>query len=495
MTARTSGSRARLALRCPGDLAPWPTHAPAGGPSVSAREGVAAGHTATAEAGAALLARGGGAVDAAVAMMLVSCAAETIFTGLAGGGFATVYEAATGTVTCVDFFVAVPGLGGGQAHPTTAIEISFVGQQVPYEIGPGTVAVPGVPAGAHHLWQRWGRVPWAEVVEPGRQASYGTPFPHTHADLLPRIVPAMCVGEGDRVYRRADGQLLAAGDPLRHPDHHRAYELLARDPTAFYRGEYADALLACVAEGSALRQADLDAYAVVETAPASARFDALDVYARGDDLDDLLGTLEDAARRVPGDPHTDLGSALGLVAALRAPDRRAETTNVVAVDGRGDACVITTSLGLGSGVWVPGFGVHLNSMLGEGELVRAVLEPGTRMGSMMSPLVAVDGAGRLVGAAGAAGGSRIRPALVQTLLRMLRGEAPQQAIDAPRLNALPHLVRLEPGFHPAVLEGLELAGIPVAVAAGLDPYFGGVSAISPLGGGADPRRSGSVLMR
>jgi len=46
------------------------------------RAGVAAGHRTTAEAGAAILDRGGNAVDAAVAMMLVSCAAETIFTGL-----------------------------------------------------------------------------------------------------------------------------------------------------------------------------------------------------------------------------------------------------------------------------------------------------------------------------------------------------------------------------------------------------------------------------
>ena len=57
------------------------------------------------------------------------------------------------------------------------------------------------------------------------------------------------------------------------------------------------------------------------------------------------------------------------------------------------------------------------------------------MGSMMSPLVALDAESRLVAAAGAAGGSRIRPALVQTLLRVLRGTAPQQAIDAARLNA------------------------------------------------------------
>ena len=124
-------------------------------------------------------------MDAAVAMMLVSCAAETIFTGLGGGGFATVYDAASGRVRCIDFFVAVPGLGGRSSGPKIAIEINFVGQQVPYEIGPATVAVPGVPAGALHLWRNWGRLPWLDVVEPGLQASYGTPFPRMHANLLP----------------------------------------------------------------------------------------------------------------------------------------------------------------------------------------------------------------------------------------------------------------------------------------------------------------------
>ncbi len=112
---------------------------------------------------------------------------------------------------------------------------------------------------------------------------------------------------------------------------------------------------------------------------------------------------------------------------------------------------------------------------------------------MMSPLVALDDQG-LALIAGAAGGSRIRPALVQCMLRMLRGMTPQEAIDAPRLNALRDLVRLEPGFAPEVLEALRSAGDRVVVADHRDPYFGGVSAISPLGGGADPRRSGYVIM-
>jgi gamma-glutamyltranspeptidase/glutathione hydrolase len=115
------------------------------------------------------------------------------------------------------------------------------------------------------------------------------------------------------------------------------------------------------------------------------------------------------------------------------------------------------------------------------------------MGSMMSPLVALDDEHRLMAVAGAAGGSRIRPALLQVLIRMLRGAAPQDAIDAPRLNPLPGLVRVEPGFSPEVLDALA-ARSAVAAADRRDPYFGGVSALSPLGGGADPRRSGSVVL-
>ena len=61
---------------------------------------VAAGNPVTAEVGAQILRQGGTAGDAAAAMVLASCVAETVFTGLGGGGFATYYDAATGTTTC-----------------------------------------------------------------------------------------------------------------------------------------------------------------------------------------------------------------------------------------------------------------------------------------------------------------------------------------------------------------------------------------------------------
>ncbi|HET9649341.1 MAG TPA: gamma-glutamyltransferase [Microlunatus sp.] len=454
--------------------------------------GVAAGHQTTARAGAEILQQGGSAADSAVAMMLVSCAAETLFTGLSGGGFAIYYDAEHRTATCLDFFVQIPGLTGRTPGPGRPIEVVFVGQQVPYDIGPSTVAVPGVPAGALRLWERWGRLDWAAVVAPGLAASYGTPFPQAHADLLPFVSQAMHVGDGDWVYRRSDGTFLQAGDVLVHEDQHLAYRLLAEDPTAFYRGSFATAMVDALDDGGSMDLADLEAYAVIESEPRVVPWRGTRVAARGNDLDDLLGTLlamEDTSADLRHDPV----AALALVAALRGPDRRAETTNCVAVDADGNACAITTTLGLGSGVWVPGYGVHLNSMLGEGELIRGELRPGQRMGSMMSPLLVFAG-GEPVIVAGAAGGSRIRPALIQCLLGMVDGRSPQEAIDAPRLNPVPGLVRLEPGFAPGVVHALERAGNRVAIADQLAPYFGGVSAISTLGGGADPRRGGTVLL-
>ena len=98
--------------------------------------GVAAGHPATAEVGLRTLAAGGSAADAAVAAMLACCVAESILTGIGGGGFATYFDAATGRVTCLDFFCSVPGLDDDlKAEPMVPIEVSFGEVPMSYMIG------------------------------------------------------------------------------------------------------------------------------------------------------------------------------------------------------------------------------------------------------------------------------------------------------------------------------------------------------------------------
>jgi len=171
-----------------------------------------------------------------------------------------------------------------------------------------------------------------------------------------------------------------------------------------------------------------------------------------------------------------------------------DTTNVTVVDSDGSACVITTSLGLGSGDWLPGLDLHLNSMLGETDLIREPLRPGTRMASMMAPTLVFGGRGLELGI-GAAGGTRLRTALVGVLAAVLHEDvAPQAAIDRPRFHPAGNVVNAEPGVDADWLIRLEARGREVRRFPGLHHYFGGVSAVGRTGAGADPRRSGAVCL-
>src|SRR5262245_61932139 len=201
---------------------------------------VAAGNPVTADVGAQILRDGGTAADAAVAMVLAACVAETVFTGLTGGGFAIYHEAATGETTCLDFFVAVPGLGGRRQATPEEIAIDFGGQLVPYAVGPATVAVPGVPAGVAALHARWGRLPWHHVVEPAIvHASRGVSFAPLHSKILATIAPAMLLGEGAHIYAQ-DGDVLPGGARLFHPGLESSMRALSDEGAeAFYTGSLA----------------------------------------------------------------------------------------------------------------------------------------------------------------------------------------------------------------------------------------------------------------
>jgi gamma-glutamyltranspeptidase/glutathione hydrolase len=111
---------------------------------------------------------------------------------------------------------------------------------------------------------------------------------------------------------------------------------------------------------------------------------------------------------------------------------------------------------------------------------------------MMSPtLVFADGDLEL--AAGAAGGTRLRGALVQVIAGILdEGLDAKAAIERPRLHRIGEIVHLEPGFGREVASALAQSGYDVRTWDALHHYFGGVSAIARSGPAGDPRRSGAA---
>jgi gamma-glutamyltranspeptidase / glutathione hydrolase len=455
--------------------------------------GVAAGHPATTAAGIEILAAGGSAADAAVAATLASCVAETVMTGLLGGGHAVYFDAASGHAQNLDCFVAAPGLG---AEPRDAqliqLEVPFGAELVHYAVGPASCGVPGLPAGLVALWEAHGRLPWAQLVEPAlRLAESGVEFPPAHAACLAMLAPVMTMNEGAAIYAPR-GELLGAGERLEQPGLVAALGALADDPASVYRGSIGAQLLAlCDERGGLLTDRDMEAYAAVWSEPVAVPYLGLELLTRAG-LSGMPATVP-RLPRLAGLDETE--RVLALVDVLEAPSAGGgDTTNLSVVDAAGNACVLTSSLGLGSGDFLPGLDLHLNSMLGEADLLRGRLEPGGRMQSMMAPTLALDG-GALALAAGAAGGTRLRTALLGVISGVLdEGLSAEDAVARPRFHPSPDVVNAEPGVDEAALTTLEERGRTVRRWPERHHYFGGVSVVSRTGMAGDPRRNGAAAV-
>jgi gamma-glutamyltranspeptidase/glutathione hydrolase len=450
---------------------------------------VAAGHPATAEAGVEILEAGGSAADAAVACCLASCVAETVMTGFLGGGHAIYWDARSGQARNLDCFCAVPTRRGGEL---LELQVPFGEELVHYAVGPASCAVPGVPAGLDALWREHGRLPWAELCAPAlRLARDGVPMPPAHVACLQMLEPVMTMREGGRMYA-PQGQLLEPGELLEQPGLVRALELVeAEGARTAYEASIAESLLELVAErDGVVTRGDLTRYRAEWSEPVEVSYTGTRFLTRAG-----LSPVGQALERLPvlrelSEPERTL--ALLDAVAEEEPVAGPHTTNLVTVDGEGSACVLTTSLGLGSGDWLPGLDLHLNSMLGEVDLVIAPLEPGTRMRSMMAPSLAVGRDG-LELAIGSAGGTRLRTALVTVASSILdEGLEPQAAVDRPRVHRTADVVNAEPGVDEQALAELESRGLTVRRWAALHHYFGGVSLVATGGPAADLRRSGAA---
>jgi gamma-glutamyltranspeptidase/glutathione hydrolase len=485
-TAATAAPAIRMRRQAPatGGNASWAAR-------IRAVQAIAAGHPATADAGAEILAEGGSAADAAVAASLASCVAETVMTGLLGGGHGIYHDAASGRTANLDFFVAVPGLGGDRRDvELLELKVPFGTELVHYAVGIASCGVPGVPAGLDAFWREHGRLPWPRVVEPAlRLAVDGVQLPAAHASCLEMLAPVMTMNEGHRIYSPT-GSLLQEGDVLHQPGLVAALEIVTDEgAVSFYSGTLAASLLELMDErGGLVTAEDLAAYEAYWDEPVETEFRGFTVRTR-----EGLGSFPAVLGRLGplGGPR-EAERVLALADALGDEPPGRGTTNLAVLDAEGNVCVLTTSLGLGSGDFVPGFDLHLNSMLGEADLVQGPLEPGERMASMMAPSIAFR-EDRPALAAGAAGGTRLRSALLQVVAGVLdEGLEPQAVVDRPRLHRVGDLVHLEPGFDEDTVSALAGAGLGSRVWPTRHHYFGGVSLVTPTGAAADPRRSGAV---
>src|SRR5215218_873430 len=219
---------------------------------------IAAGHRLTAEAGAAVLAAGGNAVDACIAAGFASWVTESPLTGPGGGGFMLVHRARDRSTRLLDFFVTVPA-GGVDADAMHTVGVPFDTEATQlFLIGPASIAVPGAAAGLEHAYRRFGSLPWHELVMPAAElARAGVTMTATQAylhDILSAIV----------------GPSPGVGELLRFVDFAATLERIAEEGTAFlYDGDIAHALCETAPQ---ITFEDLAAYRVITRRAVTATF-------------------------------------------------------------------------------------------------------------------------------------------------------------------------------------------------------------------------------
>jgi len=367
------------------------------------------------DVGVEILAAGGNAVDAAVATGFALAVVYPAAGNIGGGGFAVV-RLADGTVASLDFREKAPADAHRDMYLDEAGEVTRDSV-----LGHRASGVPGSVAGLWELHERYGSLPWADVVAPAiRLAADGfivdEDFAGSAADARFEQF------EGSRALFRAEGEPVAEGATWRNPE---LAEVLGRivdeGPAAFYQGSTADMIVAEMERGGGLiTHADLLAYEAIWREPVVLDYRGYEVISmpppssggltlalmsnvlEGYDLGDLpwhgeqhLHLLAEVMRRAFADRNHWLGDpdfidnprdmflseeyAAELRSSIR-PDvatpseeinpgsgsdgsEAMHTTHYSVVDSAGNAVGVTTTLnhGNGSGVTVQGAGFLLNN--------------------------------------------------------------------------------------------------------------------------------------
>jgi gamma-glutamyltranspeptidase/glutathione hydrolase len=504
---------------------------------------IAASESHSAAAGARLLRLGGNAIDAIVAAKFAATVTEWPLTSLGGGGVCLWGSAREG-YRVLDFFGEAPGRGLDKqpALDFAPVTVDFGQTTQVFHVGKAATAIPGELVGLIELHRLAGRLPLRDVVAPAAGwARDGFLVSRQIAMMAALIAPILAWSPsvsrlfvaGERLTNPALGDFLHALGGV-HPERQvaRYWASLADQFGPTHGGLIT--VQDCAAYAPVLREplrVPFGAYSVLTNPPPSAGGGLIGIGLRvaenlafGRDafqspahqmaVATILATVSDFRQagydeRLHGDPEsiralvagTDRPGFLAPGKAPREENALGSTTHISVIDAEGMAASMTTSNGEGCGHALPDLGIHLNNFLGEDDINPAGfhrLSPGTRMSTMMSPTLVLDG-DRPCLALGSGGSNRIRSAILQALLNLLSYHRPlDEAINAPRLHVEGRKLWFESdGLGPGTADRLQQAW-PDATRFDVNSmFFGGVTAVAHFEGGyrgAGDRRRGGVVV-
>lgn len=291
---------------------------------------VVAAHPLAVEAGAEVLAAGGTAADAMVAVQTVLGLVEPQSSGLGGGAFLVWHDSETGEITTLD---------GRETAPLEATPRLFqddAGAPLGFfeaVVGGRSVGTPGTPALMAEAHARWGQADWSDLLEPAIVlAEKGFAVSPRLAMLVANDAERLAVDPATADYFLPDDVPLAAGDILRNPAYAETLRRLSEHGAAgFYTGPVAAAMVEAV-QGAAhnpglLGPLDLAIYRVRERAAVCAPYRGFEVCGMGPPssggvtVGQILGMLDGSDLAALGPDNPESWRLIGEASRLAFADR------------------------------------------------------------------------------------------------------------------------------------------------------------------------------
>ncbi len=477
---------------------------------------IACGHKVTAQSAETILRNGGNAFDAAIAALTTMFISEPCMASLGGGGIGII-QTAEGENLALDFFCHTPRYRSDKGK-LIKVTVDFGGTKEQFHGGHASIAVPGVASAIIELHKRFGSMPLKELLTPAYEVSKNgidlSPFQHKDLHLLKKFF----------LIEKENSQHLLNGDEpreigslIKNEKLAGVFDLMINNGfEETYFGDIADTFFKDHrSKGGSNEHSDWFNYKARWKKTVTFDFANYQVStsrlpsAGAIWLRAFLEHLPEMKTFLGQDHLAGICKSFERIRDYRLHPaklgdhyeflsdhvhwnnlRSAGTSHFNIIDGKGNAIGITTTIGSGSGIFIPGTGIYMNNMLGEEALIPGGLGNWTedsRLLSMTTPTLVnnLDHDQKLI--LGTGGSTRIPYAIAQTLINHLYfNQDLETSIKAPRVfDDLKHY-QAEPGFngHHELLNTWEKTSM----------YFGGVHAISMKGNeytaSADDRREG-----
>jgi len=473
----------------------------------------------SAQAGLEILKKGGNVIDAIIATATCETVVEPSGNGMGSDAFALYWDAKTQKLY---------GLNGSGYAPVamTPEAMKAKGYTTMPDRGWGAVTVPGAPSAWAELHKRFGRLNFAECLQPAiKHAEEGYPVHPIVGLLWERAVKVFAPFKGKPEFQPFFDTFMKNGNPaigslVKLPDHAKALkELAATKCESYYRGNIAKVFAKFAKEtGGYITEEDLakyraewvepihtdyHGYTVCEIPPNGHGIVALmtlniisklNMADGGHDKEETIHKQLEALKQAFIDGQTYVADSrymkktnVEFLLSDKYAEMRAKeicdtaltpmpcdpncggTVYMCAADGEGNmiSYIQSNYKGFGSGIVIPGYGISLNDRACGFVLDAAsddYLVPGKKPYHTIIPGFLMKD-GKAIGPFGVMGGYMQPQGHVQVIMNMLDyGMNPQEALDAPRWQWMGgKKVEIEPGFGSEIAEALRKRGHEIKV--------------------------------